>query len=217
MEQRYDKKKEQLMSNLSDMSEIAEEMLQNAIKALEKKDVVLAKEVINRDDVLDTFLISIEEQVSRLITISQPLASSAWFNIAVIKIATSLERIGDLANNIAETVLELKNEKYLEPLVMIPELADTVSEMLDAVLEAFITNNVDLAEAVCRKDEVADNIYEQIYERGLKLINQSEGTRNINQVIRFINVAKALERVGDHATNIGEDVIFISTGKRVKY
>jgi len=217
MEQRYDEKWEQILADLSDMSEVAEEMLQNSIKALNTRDIALAKQVINRDDVLDNYQITIEEEVSRLLAMNQPLKSDVWNNIAAVKIASDLERIGDLANDIAETVLDLKNEEYLEPLVMIPELCELVSEMLDAVLEAFVTKNIDLAEAVCRKDEEADNIFEQIYKSALKLINQSDGVKNIGQVVRFINVAKALERIGDHATNIGEETIYTVTGKRVRY
>jgi phosphate transport system protein len=217
MEQRYDEKWEQILVDLSDMSEVAEEMLQNSIKALNTRDIALAKQVINRDDVLDNYQITIEEEVSRLLAMNQPLKSDVWNNIAAVKIASDLERIGDLANDIAETVLDLKNEEYLEPLVMIPELCELVSEMLDAVLEAFVTKNIDLAEAVCRKDEEADNIFEQIYKSALKLINQSDGVKNIGQVVRFINVAKALERIGDHATNIGEETIYTVTGKRVRY
>lgn len=218
MEQLYEKKREQLLNDLSDMSEISEDMLQNSIKALDEKDVDLAKKVINRDDVLDNYMITIEEEVSRLLAFEKPLVSDARFSIALVNIANNLERIGDHATNIAETVLELKNEEYLEPLVMIPELADIVSDMLDAVLESFITENADLAEAACRKDETADNINAQLYEKSLKLINENvEGKKNINQVISFINVAKSLERIGDHATNIGEETIYIVTDKRVKY
>ncbi len=218
MEQKYDVRWDQLLNDLSDMSEIAEDMLQNSIRALDTKDVSLAKQVINKDDVLDNYLITIEEESARLLSMNKPLRSDAWNNIAVLKIAGDLERIGDLAYNIAETVLDLKNVEYLEPLVMIPELADLVSEMLDTVLEAFVTKDVDLAEAVCRKDEEADNIYEQIYHSSIKLIDKSaSGTSNISQVISFINVAKALERIGDHATNIGEETIYTVTGKRVKY
>ena len=217
MEQKYDVKWEQLLADLSDMSEIAEEMLQNSIKALDTQDVALAKKVINQDDLLDSYQITIEEKVSQLLSMNQPLKSDVWNNISAVKIAGDLERIGDLSTDIAETVLDLKNEEYLEPMVMIPELADTVSEMLDAVLEAFITRNVDLAEAVCRKDEEADNIYEQIYKSGIKLINKSGKARDISQVVRFVNVAKSLERIGDHATNIGEETIYTVTGKRVKY
>ncbi len=213
----YEKKREELFADLSDMSEIAEEMLQNAIIALDKKNIEMARDVINRDDVLDNFQITVEEKISRLLNHDKPLVSDCSLTIAILKIASDFERIGDHATNIAEIVLELKNEKYLQPLVMIPELADIVRDMLDAVLEAFITRNADLAEAACRMDERADNIYDQVYNRTLKLINKSEGTQNINQAIRFINVAKSLERIGDHATNIGEETIFIVTGKRVKY
>ncbi len=217
MEQKYEKKRKQLLNDLSDMSEIAEEMLQNTIKALDQQDVKLAKSVINRDDLLDNYQITVEEEVSRLLTMNHSVRTEVWANIAIVKIAGNLERIGDLAYDIAKTVLELKNEEYLEPLVMIPELADLVSDMLDTVLEAFITRNEDLAEAVCRKEEVADNIYDKIYEHSLKLLNDSSGEQNMNQIVRFLNVAKSLERIGDHATNIGEETIFVKTGNRVKY
>ncbi|MFI5359467.1 MAG: phosphate signaling complex protein PhoU [Halanaerobiales bacterium] len=213
----YDVRWEQLLSELSDMSEIAEGMLQDAIKALNSRDVELAKEVINKDDLVDNYLITIEEQATRLLAMNQPLKSDVWNNIAAIKIASDLERVGDMANNIAEIVLNLNKDEKVEPLIMIPELADLVLEMLDTVLEAFVTRNADLAEAVCRKDEEADNIYEQIYNSSLKLINKAEGTANIGQIISFLDVAKSLERIGDHATNIGEETIFVVTGKRVKY
>jgi phosphate transport system protein len=217
MEQVYEKKREQLLSDLSDMSEVAEEMLQNVIKAMDDLNVEKAHEIIERDDVLDNYLITIEEEVSRLLTLDQPLASDTWFSIAMIKIANDLERIGDQATNIAEILLELKHDGIMKPLVMIPELADIVTDMLDVVLESFSTRNSDLAEAACRMDEKADNLYEDIYHKAIKMISQKEDRDEIKQIVQHINLAKALERVGDHATNIGEETIFIVTGKRVKY
>jgi phosphate transport system protein len=217
MEQVYEKKREQLLNDLSDMSEVAEQMLQNVMKALENVDVDAAHEIIARDDVVDNYLITIEEEVSRLLTLDQPLAADTWFSIAMIKIANDLERIGDQATNIAEILLQLKHDGILKPLVMIPELADIVSEMLDVVLESFSTRNADLAEAACRMDEKADNLYEDIYHKAIKMISKTENREDIKQIVQHINLAKALERVGDHATNIGEETIFFVTGKRVKY
>ncbi|RCW62337.1 MULTISPECIES: phosphate signaling complex protein PhoU [Halanaerobium] len=217
MEQVYEKKREQLLDDLSDMSEVAEEMLQNVIKAMDDLNVEKAHEIIERDDVLDNYLITIEEEVSRLLTLDQPLASDTWFSIAMIKIANDLERIGDQATNIAEILLELKHDGIMKPLVMIPELADIVTDMLDVVLESFSTRNSDLAEAACRMDEKADNLYEDIYHKAIKMISQKEDKDEIKQIVQHINLAKSLERVGDHATNIGEETIFIVTGKRVKY
>lgn len=217
MEQVYEKKREQLLNDLSDMSEVAEEMLQNVIKAMDDLNVEKAHEIIERDDVLDNYLITIEEEVSRLLTLDQPLASDTWFSIAMIKIANDLERIGDQATNIAEILLELKHDGIMKPLVMIPELADIVTDMLDVVLESFSTRNADLAEAACRMDEKADNLYEDIYHKAVKMISKKEDREEVKQIVQHINLAKSLERVGDHATNIGEETIFISTGKRVKY
>jgi phosphate transport system protein len=217
MEQVYEKKREQLLSDLSDMSEVAEEMLQNVIKAMDDLNVEKAHEIIERDDVLDNYLITIEEEVSRLLTLDQPLASDTWFSIAMIKIANDLERIGDQATNIAEILLELKHDGIMKPLIMIPELADIVTDMLDVVLESFSTRNSDLAEAACRMDEKADNLYDDIYHKAIKMISKKEDKEEVKQIVQHINLAKALERVGDHATNIGEETIFIVTGKRVKY
>ncbi len=217
MEQVYEERRKQLLDDLSNMSEVAEEMLQNAIKALDEKDTELAKDVINRDDVMDSYQVTIEEEVTRLLSLDKPLLSDTQYSIALVKISSDLERIADHATNIAEIVLELKNEEYLQSLVMIPELAGIVKDMLDVVLEAFITKNADLAEAACRQDERVDNIYDQIYNKNLKLVSDKEDLQNINQVFRFTNVAKSLERIGDHATNIGEETIFILTKKRAKY
>jgi len=217
MEQVYEERRKQLLDDLSNMSEIAEEMLQNSIKALDEKDAELARDVINRDDVMDSYQVTIEEEVTRMLSLDKPLLSDTQYSIALVKIASDLERIADHATNIAEIVLEVKDEEYLESLVMIPELAEIVKDMLDVVLEAFITKNADLAEAACRQDERVDNIYDQIYYKSLKLVSDKEDLQNINQVFRFINVAKSLERIGDHATNIGEETIFILTKKRTKY
>ncbi|HKL12327.1 MAG TPA: phosphate signaling complex protein PhoU [Halanaerobiales bacterium] len=217
MEQVYEERRKQLLDDLSNMSEVAEEMLQNAIKALDEKDADLARDVINRDDVMDSYQVTIEEEVTRLLSLDKPLLSDTQYCIALVKISSDLERIADHATNIAEIVLELKNEEYLQSLVMIPELASIVKDMLDVVLEAFITKNADLAEAACRQDERVDNIYEQIYNKNLKLASDKEDLQNINQVFRFTKVAKSLERIGDHATNIGEETIFILTKKRTKY
>ncbi|MGM0548816.1 MAG: phosphate signaling complex protein PhoU [Bacillota bacterium] len=217
MEQVYEKKREQLLGDLSDMSEVAEAMLQKVMKAMANLNYDQAHEIIEQDDILDNYLITIEEEVSSLLTLEKTLSSDAWFSIAMIKIATDLERIGDQATNIAEILLELKQEGAMKPLVMIPELTDIVREMLDVVLESFSTKNADLAEAACRMDEKADNLYGEIYQKAIKMISQKEDKEEIKRIVQHINLAKSLERVGDHATNIGEETIFIITGKRVKY
>src|SRR6056297_3977676 len=118
MEQVYEERRKQLLDDLSNMSEVAEEMLQNAIKALDEKDTELAKDVINRDDVMDSYQVTIEEEVTRLLSLDKPLLSDTQYSIALVKIASDLERIADHATNIAEIVLELKNETYLQSLVM---------------------------------------------------------------------------------------------------
>ncbi len=213
----YDEKREEILNDLSDMSEIAEEMLHNSIKALDNKDGDLAFKVVERDDILDNKHFTIEDKIARLLALEKPYVGDARFALVTSKIAANLERIGDHATNISEVVMEIRNEEYLEPLVMIPELAEIVKDMLDASLEAFVTRNADLAEATCRNDEKADNIYDQLYDKNIKLMSKKEARQDVNQVFRFMKVAKSLERIGDHATNIGEETIYLITGNRVKY
>lgn len=213
----YEIKREELLDDLSNMSEVADDMLQKVIKAIDTVDVEVAHNIIAQDDVLDNYLITIEEKVSRLLTLNQARAAETWFNIAIIKIATDLERIGDQATNIADILLELKKAGIMKPMVMIPELADIVTEMLNVVLESFTTRNAELAEAACRMDEKADNLYSDLYQKAIKMISKKQDSIKVKQIVKHINLAKSLERVGDHATNIGEETIFIVTGNRVKY
>lgn len=188
-----------------------------SIEALVKKDPEIALEIISQDDLIDNRLIVIEDLITQFIATKNPQGKELRSVLSVFKLARDLERVADYATNIAEIALELKNEEYIKPLIHIPELASLALNMIDVALRAFLDGNTDLAEAVCRKDEEADNLCDDIYkELTTKVLAQGEPSW-VRQTIRLNMIARYLERIADHATNIGEETILLYTGKRVKY
>lgn len=203
--------------DLLKMGNLVEETMRNAIKALREQNVDLARLVIEKDDLIDNLQIVIEEEIERIVSKTPQVGFDLRRDFTTIKIVNDLERIGDYATNIAQVVLELKNDKYIKPLVHIPKLAVLAMNMVSTVLKAFVEKNADLAEAVCRKDEEADNIYEGIQEELVGILADDLSPQMAFQASRFLLIAEWLERTADHATNIGEETIYIVTGKRVKY
>ncbi len=208
---------EQAQRDLLKMGNLVEETMKMAIQALREQNPQLALVVIERDDTIDNLQIVIEEEIERTVSNTPPLGFDLKRDFAMIKIVNDLERIGDYATNIAEVVLELKNQAYLKPLVHIPQLATVAMQMVSTVLKAFVEKDIDLAEAVCRKDEEADNLYDEICAELVKMTGAEADPVKAYQASRFLLVSEWLERAADHATNIGEQTIYILTGKRVKY
>lgn len=203
--------------DLLKMGNLVEETMKMAIQALRDQNAEMALVVIERDDLIDNLQIVIEEEIERIAMETHPIGFELRRDFTTIKIVNDLERIGDYATNIAEVVLELKNEQYLKPLVHIPQLAALAMNMVTTVLKAFIEKNPDLAEAVCHRDDEADDIYEEICEELIRIIGHESSPQKAYQASRFLLIAEWLERTADHATNIGEEIIYILTGKRVKY
>jgi phosphate transport system protein len=208
---------EQSERDLLKMGSLVESTMKMAIQALREQNGELAIQVIEGDDQIDNLQIVIEEEIERIALSCPPIGFELRRDFAMIKIVNDLERIGDYATNIAEIVLELKHEQYLKPLIHIPQLAMLSMNMVSTVLKAFIEKNADLAEAVCKKDDEADDLYEEIREELVRFIGRESNPRNAYQASRFLLIAEWLERAADHATNIGEETIYILTGKRVKY
>ncbi len=208
---------ERVHNHLLKMGGLVEETMKLAIQALREQNLELARTVIERDDAIDNLQIVIEEEIERSVSNAPPLGFDLKRDFATVKIVNDLERIGDYATNIAEIVLELKNQPFLKPLVHIPQLAALSMNMVSTVLKAFVDRDADLAEAVCRKDEEADNLYDEICDELVRLTGTGLDPQQAYQASRFILIAEWLERAADHATNIGEQTIYILTGKRVKY
>jgi len=208
---------DELMTELVQMGERAKKVVSRAIDALVNRNYQAALEIINEDDIIDNQLIVIEEKTTRLLAEENLHGKELRCCLSIFKLAKDLERIGDYANNIAKIALELKHEEYIKPLTHLSQMSHLVVNMLEVALQSFFDGNADLAEAVCRRDEEADNLYEMIYDELNLLLTDSGALKHVQQAIRFHMVARFLERVADHATNISEETILLHTGKRVKY
>jgi len=213
------RKLEHDLSDLKDrvlrMGSLVEDAIRKAVKALVERDRQLALAVIDGDTVINTHDVEIEEECIRLLAIWQPTGSNLRFITTAIKIITDLERMGDLAVDICERALELLEEPQLKPYIDIPRMAEASQQMLKDSLDAFVERDADLAMKVCAADDFVDNLNQQIFNE--LLIFMLQDPKNIARAVRLTYIAKYLERVGDHATNIAEMVVYMVKGKVIRH
>jgi len=207
------------LSDLKDrvlrMGSLVEDAIRKSIKALVERDRELALVVIDGDAVVNTHDVEIEEECIRLLAIWQPTGSNLRFITTAIKIITDLERMGDLAVDISERTIELLEEPQLKPYIDIPRMAEAAQKMLKDSLDAFVEKDADLAMKVCEADDFVDNLNQQIFNELLVFMLQDP--KNIARAVRLTYVAKYLERVGDHATNIAEMVVYMVKGQVIRH
>jgi phosphate transport system protein len=215
MERHFDEELNLLNKELLRMAAMAEESVAKAISALEKRDEKLAQEVLEDEEKINMLEIEIDELCLRLLALRQPMAIDLRFITSAMKINNDLERIGDLAVNIAERTLDLLKEPLLKPLIDIPRMAKIAQGMVKDVLNAFVEKDSKLAREVCRRDDEVDNLNDQIFRELLTYMLTD--TKNIKRALDLILIARNLERVADHATNIGEDVFYLVEGKTIKH
>ncbi len=192
-----------------------EEMIALAMRALVEGDPDLARATIARDARVNHDEIEIDEKCLTLLARWQPMASDLRFITHASKMVTDLERMGDLAVNISERVLDLHEAGYEGPFVRIPRMAAIVQEMLHGAVDAFVAGDAERAEAVLARDDEVDALYHDIF-LGL-LGRMSAGTEPVTRCVSVQNIAKYLERIGDHATNLAEQVIFVVRGRDVRH
>jgi phosphate transport system regulatory protein PhoU len=213
------RKLEHDLSDLKDrvlrMGSLVEDAIRKSIKALVERDRALALAVIDSDSIINTHDVEIEEECIRLLAIWQPTASNLRFITTAIKIITDLERMGDMAVDICERTIELMDEPQLKPYIDIPRMAEAAQKMLKDSLDAFVARDVDLAMKVCEADDIVDNLNQQIFNE--LLVYMLQDPKNIARAVRLTYVAKYLERIGDHATNIAEMVVYMVKGKVIRH
>jgi phosphate transport system protein len=211
----YEQQLRELKDRLLLMSHNAELMIADSIRALVDRRPTLADEVIKRDDELDKLEIEIDNLCYEILALEQPVARDLRFIATALKIVKDLERIGDIAVNIAERALELIQEPELKRLVDLPIMGDAAQKILKESLDAFVNSDADLAEKVIFNDTVVDDLYEQIFRELLTYM--LEDPRAISRAIKLIFIAKHLERVGDHSANIAEMVVFLVKGQDIRH
>lgn len=212
---RYTHEMAALRQALIRMGGQVEEMLGCAIEAMANHDAELARRVVEMDQQVDQLEKEIDEQCLRLLALHQPAAMDLRFVAMSMKLVTDLERMGDLVGNVAERVIELAREARLQPYVELPRLAELTRAMINQALDAFVDRDAELAERVMAADNEVDELHWQIRR---DLIARM--TRDCDTVQRGVNLllaTKHLERLGDHATNIAEEVIFLVKGRDVRH
>jgi len=214
-----DREYEGELRNLRDqlllMGAKVEEMIAGSVKALVDRDSDRARQLIGFDKEIDRLEVDTDGLCMKILAKRQPVASDLRFITIAMKMVTDLERIGDLGVNICQRVVELNVEPPLKPYVDLPKMAETVEAMVREALDAFVTRDAERAEQVIERDETVDNYYGQIFRELLTYM--MEDVHNIYRATRIQSVAKYLERVGDHATNLAELVVFMVKGKDIRH
>ena len=212
--QNFDQDLETLRQDLVRMGEIVQVSIKDAVDALAKRDKDLARRVMEGDDVIDRMQVEIEDRCISLIARQQPVATDLRVLGTGLKITTDLERIGDHAFDIAKIVLLIGDEPLIKPLVDIPRMAEISQQMLKDSLQAYLKLDIELAEQVCRADDMVDKLYHQVFRELLTYM--LEDAKKIKQATQLIFVARYLERIADHSTNVAEWVIYLATGERLR-
>lgn len=215
MQRHFDEELKELKEEVLKMGGLVEKAIHLSIKALVDRQDKLAAEVIISDEAVDMQEIKIDELSLKLLALHQPQAGDLRFIASIMKINSDLERIGDLAVNIAERTQDLLKAPLLKPLIDIPRMAKIAQEMVKDSLDAFVNSDPDLARSVCKRDDQVDDLNSQIFRELLTYMLQDPKT--IERALDLILVGRNLERIADHATNISEDVIYMVKGKNIKH
>lgn len=199
------------------MGELNCEAIEDAVTALEKQDAELARKTKGVEQLVDEKEQQIERLCLKIILKQQPVASDLLFVTSAMKMITDMERIADQAVDISELVIKMSRLPYADAVAEIPEMADKVQDMVRNAAKSFVERDGELAKAVCRADDAVDDLFDVIRKKLTGIVHRDiEGDDNGEQALDMLMVAKYLEKIGDHASNIAEWVIFMITGEHKK-
>ncbi|TAN44421.1 MAG: phosphate signaling complex protein PhoU [Nitrospirae bacterium] len=211
----FDEEIKQLKEKILKMGGLVEEAIRDSVDALTERDNELARKVIERDHVINALDVEVDEDAIRLIALRQPMATDLRFITTAMKITTDLERMADQAVNIAERSLELNEEPTLKPYIDIPRMKEIVQGMTRDALDALVKGDKRLANNVILRDDEVDDLKFGILEELISYMVRDPAT--VSRAMKISFVAQYLERVGDHATNIAEMVIYLVEGKIIRH
>ena len=209
----FDDDLDQLRAAISEMGGLAEDAISESMRALVQRDTEGALRVVENDRRIDALEAEVERAAVQLIALRAPMADDLRDVVAALKIAGVVERIGDYAKNIAKRVHVIDESPNIEPLSLLPEMARIAAEMVHNVLDAFAARDARKAVAVCERDRAVDDFYNSIFRTLLTFM--MENPHNITPATHLLFIAKNLERIGDHATNVAEMVYFAATGQHM--
>lgn len=211
MRSRFDEQLFDLNNNLIEMGAMIESAIVRATQALIQRDMALAKEVMQSDNIIDEKEKDIESRCLKLLLSQQPVARDLRQISTALKMITDMERIGDQAADISEICSYLAGEPYLKELEHIPQMAQATIQMVTDSIDAYVKRDAALAESVIAHDDVVDDLYVRIKQDLIMLVHKDAASGE--QAFDLMQIAKYYERIGDHAVNIAEWVIFSITGK----
>ena len=209
----YDQEITLLTRQVLEMGGLVEQQIARAIEALVNRDIEQANEVVEQDDQIDRMEEEIDQLAIRLLATRQPMAVDLRLIAMAMKISNDLERIGDYATNIAKRCERLAKEPPVKPLYTVPRMAQITQAMIKDILDAYVERDADKAVTVWRRDDEVDEMFTSLFRELLTYM--MEDARNISPCIDLIFVAKNLERIGDHTTNIAEKIHYMIHGERI--
>jgi phosphate transport system protein len=211
----FDEELAELKATLVRMASLAEDQIDQALSALTNRNSDQARQVIERDHKVNALDVEIDEECLRLLALHQPAARDLRLVTTAMKISTELERISDLAENVCERTLELNEEPQLKPYIDIPRMGTIARTMVKESIDAFVKDDSTLARKVLANDDLVDDLMEQIFRELLSYMIEDPHTTT--RAIRLSFIAKYLERIADHATNIAELVVYLVEGKIIRH
>ncbi len=211
----YEAELTELREKLLTVGGLVEQAIVASVRSLVERDSQIAREVVEKDRRVNLLEVEIDELCLRMLALRQPAASDLRFITLALKIVTDLERIGDLAVNVAERAIQLNLEPPLRPYVDIPRMAASAEEMLKKALDAFVAGDAGEAREVLAQDDEVDELYHSVFRELVDIMAKEPDVAPRAMAILFI--AKHLERIADHATNVAEMVIFFVEGRDVRH
>ena len=215
MERRLDQDLERVRQQLLKMGGMVEGMVAKATQALLDRSQQLCTEVIESDRDVDHLEIEIDELCHLILGTKQPAAIDLRFLVAVMKINSDLERIGDSAVNIAQSAEQLNDQPPLKPYIDLPHLSTLVQDMVRRSLDAFVRKDARMATEVCQSDDAVDGLYKQLFRELLTYM--IEDPKTVSRALHLLLISRNMERIADHATNIAEDVIYYVEGRDIRH
>jgi phosphate transport system protein len=210
--ERYHRDLMVLKSLAEKLAEMVGSVIDQSARALQDHNVDLAREVVQRDEIVDGMSLSMENLCMELLALQQPMAKDLRTIIGILKIGIDLERIGDLAVDVARATVQSKNERWMTKLEYIPHMAEIDSKMLSLSMEAFRNNDATLARQATKWDYEIDGLYVKSRDKLLKII--IEKPEHIGEATALLMVNRHLERIGDHICNICESIVYMVEAKR---
>ncbi len=207
----FDEDLKRLNNVIAEMGGLAEAQLTRAVEALVRRNTELATQVVQDDKRIDTLETEVGQMTVRMLALRQPMAQDLREVVAAIKIASDIERIGDYAKNIAKRAIVLATHAPLKPVTSIPRMSQLALQIIKDVLDAYIEKDAEGARAAWRRDEEVDEMYNSVFREMLTYM--MEDPRNIGPCTHLLFIAKNIERIGDHATNVAEIVYYLVHGR----